>query len=576
MLLADAMAAQGSNQAEEKFLRAAERLAEAFAEAWTDAFLLRQVRRFQAWPPSARLAKLKTDSLRRAGNKAYREDGVEAAVRLWRRSASVSADIPDSVGIARATGNIGAGYYAAGRYDSARVYLEEARRLALTSGDYRTAANALTNLANVRYDNADLPAAAELYRRAIEIREQIGDERGLAADEHNLGLVSYSLGDHDGAREQLERSLTLNRRGGYGIEAADDLVALADVASATGGYERAARLLSEAAITFERAGDRAGLAAVWQRRGLLDLKRGNYRAAAEEFERAHELYERLGRVIDAAESMKDAATAQAATGELQMALATLGDAESALARTNANRRLRADFALATADLALQFNDLDQAWQEYARAEELFVGAADPLGRAEARQGAGNLLLLREEYEQAADALEEVVDTQQQWEENRSAALTRLLLARAELGAGDTRNARSNIIRAAGDFARLGDRASQALAMAELGDMEARVGSINMARTAYAEGLELLAEWEPPGVSPRLHTGLGELAKRTRDLALAERELRTAVDQITRVAVQISLPAHRSAFMADKWEPFAKLAEVQLLAGDVAGAFSTSE
>ena len=90
LLLADAMAAQGSDQAEEEFLLAAERLAEAYAEAWTDSFLLRQVRRFQAWSPPARLAKLKTDSLRRAGNKAYREDGVEAAVRLWRRSASVS------------------------------------------------------------------------------------------------------------------------------------------------------------------------------------------------------------------------------------------------------------------------------------------------------------------------------------------------------------------------------------------------------------------------------------------------------------------------------------------------------
>jgi hypothetical protein len=137
-------------------LRSAERLARAYFEAWTDAFLLQEVQRFQVWSPEERLRKLAADSLRRAGNEAYAYEGIPAALALWRESLEYAESLGDVAGAAKSMGNVGAGFYGAGKADSARVYLDRAYEGATAIGDFRTAASAVTNLATLALDDGDL------------------------------------------------------------------------------------------------------------------------------------------------------------------------------------------------------------------------------------------------------------------------------------------------------------------------------------------------------------------------------------------------------------------------------------
>ena len=67
-------------------LDAAGRIAAAYALAWRDSFLVREVTRFAAWPAVRRAAKVSVDSMRRAGIAAFGRDGPSAAVVLWRRA----------------------------------------------------------------------------------------------------------------------------------------------------------------------------------------------------------------------------------------------------------------------------------------------------------------------------------------------------------------------------------------------------------------------------------------------------------------------------------------------------------
>src|SRR5205814_9388075 len=60
---------------------AAGKIATAYAVAWRDSFLVREVARFVAWPSARRVAKVAVDSLRRAGIKAFGADGPRAADR---------------------------------------------------------------------------------------------------------------------------------------------------------------------------------------------------------------------------------------------------------------------------------------------------------------------------------------------------------------------------------------------------------------------------------------------------------------------------------------------------------------
>ena len=62
---------------EEAALDAADVLAGAYFEAWTDPYYLQDAGRFRSWPAESRRARLGADSLRLAGNETFSESGPE-------------------------------------------------------------------------------------------------------------------------------------------------------------------------------------------------------------------------------------------------------------------------------------------------------------------------------------------------------------------------------------------------------------------------------------------------------------------------------------------------------------------
>ena len=186
-------------------------LAAAYAVAWSDSFLVREVARFATWPAERRAAKIWTDSVRRAGVAAYSRVGATAAIAIWRRALRRATAIADTAGIAAVLGNIGAGWLREGELDSAEADLGHSRTLAAAIGDIRVEANAVGTLAGARADRGDLAAGREGYARALALRERIGDTRGVAADHNNLGLLAQAVGEEDEARLIAEATEVVSR-----------------------------------------------------------------------------------------------------------------------------------------------------------------------------------------------------------------------------------------------------------------------------------------------------------------------------------------------------------------------------
>src|SRR5256714_15467125 len=65
-------------------LDTAGKIAAAYALAWRDSFLVREVARFAAWPAPRRAAQVAVGSLRRAGGNGIGGDGPPPAAGLWR------------------------------------------------------------------------------------------------------------------------------------------------------------------------------------------------------------------------------------------------------------------------------------------------------------------------------------------------------------------------------------------------------------------------------------------------------------------------------------------------------------
>ncbi len=557
-------------------LDAAGKIAAAYALAWRDSFLVREVARFALWPTERRAGKVWVDSVRRAGIAAYGRDGPAMAMRIWRRGLVRAAAIQDSAGQAALAGNIGAGFLAAEQLDSSRVWLERARVLARSVGDVRVEANAVGTLAGVSEDRGDWAGARDLYAQALVLRQRIGDTRGVAADYNNLGLLAQRLGDLDEARRQFEAALALNRRDGREEVAATNLVNLAGLASLSGDFATADAEYRDALAIWQKREAWADAAAAWHGLGQVNLRRGDYPAAQAALRRALDIFQRTGPAAEELAVRRDLAGALAAAGDLQGARDELNRAQRRADSTRATPAARAGIALARADLAVEFNALADAQRLYARAEALYRLAAEPAGEAAAQEGRGLLFLAREEPVQAQALFEAALRTQLGAGEQRAAALTRVSLAQALAARGDTSGARRQLARASTDLARSGDPVAAAAAAGEWAALELRAGRVAAAESLYRGAIARLGTRTAPEVAWRLHAGWASVLRMQGGVDSAARELRTALDVLTGPSRSLALAERRASFLADKWEVYGQLAFVERDRGRPGAAFAASE
>ena len=191
------------------------------------------------------------------------EPGTEAAVRK-------------SLGIAlRETG----------RFEEALDYLEEARRLATKSEDWRVLGSVLGNLASVYSRLEAIHLAETMCRRLLDLAIRHGED-ALALDARaRLGQLYLNADSPTRAQVELEAALEIAERGDNQSERVWILEMLGDGALMLGEYDRACeifRLTSAHHMTegppFRRVGSLVGLGAC--------LERSDPGGAADAFEEA--------------------------------------------------------------------------------------------------------------------------------------------------------------------------------------------------------------------------------------------------------------------------------------------------
>ena len=560
----------------EALLASADRLGADYLKVWGDSFPLRDVRRFAGLPAEGRARRVRADSLRRSGNAALGRDGFAAAAKDWRASHALATELGDTAAMASALGNIGAGFYRESEFDSASRYFAQARKLARIAGDRRTELNALGGLASVSKDLGDFEAAAAQYREALFLRRQIGDYRGVAADADNLGLVAAATGDPAEARRRYLEALITAREHGFDEAAAIALLNLGALASREGDDRGAEKRYAEALALYRKLDNRADEALVLRNIGLLDAGRGDLPAAAAHYEEALAILEQTGPVETLAGTQVDLSQVFAAMGSLDRADRELSAAERSTREGGLSSATEGRLRLTRGDLALEFNRLGSARGFYDKALALLREAKDPTGEGAALAALGELSLIEENYPRAESLLTAATARQRAQGDDRSAALSQLLAARAARAAGDTADARRRITEAVDALRAGGDRVAHAWALCESGAHQRTVGSLRAAEADYRSGLARLGRSPAVGASICLYGGLGRTLRARGATREAVAELQRGIGETEAAAAGVATTGRRADFMSDKWELYGDLALAQRALGQDSAAFETSE
>ncbi|MEZ4268811.1 MAG: tetratricopeptide repeat protein [Myxococcota bacterium] len=274
------------------------------------------------------------------------------AVRAWRLAATAAARVGDG-------GQAEEALTLAVRLSRDRHLLHE---LALTLGELGVAVGR----------EGRQREAASLHHEALELAEASGDARGQATHVGNLGLLSITRGDWDGARLQLRRAMDIYVRLEDPVGAATSLNALGGVERAAGSLQAAREAFEGARDLFHQAGHSAGEATAQANLGNLARTAGRLAEAEACFRAGLEL----------ARASRDSVGQSRALTDLGNIAATRGDRAAAREMYEAARELAAarGFALGLAAAEVNLGNLDFEDGELDRARAAWVSAGETFRR----------------------------------------------------------------------------------------------------------------------------------------------------------------------------------------------------
>ena len=250
-----------------------------------------------------------------ATNRGWNEEGLT----LLDAAGEEHRQINDREGEAMVTGQRGALLMQVSRLEEARVASEEALAVFEETGHRYREGVMLTNLARIAMDQGRLDDAIDGGRRALHLTEEIDDAEGVVASLQSLGDGHRLAGDHQLAREYLERGLEESQQHTLTYFTAHLLASLAAVDLADGRIDEAVAHATEAqeaasADDVPHAQARADLLAGMARQDAGDA------SAVEPLRAAVRRHAELGMEADEMESLS----------VLALALEDAGDAAGAM------------------------------------------------------------------------------------------------------------------------------------------------------------------------------------------------------------------------------------------------------
>lgn len=266
--------------------------------------------------PRAWFLRGKTAILRGDPRAAVEEHLVRALV-LYKRGRS-------TFGEAETSNALGVGYARLGQSEDAAEQYAKALALRRELGDRRGVASSQRNLAQLAMVRGDFDEALERLSEAAELFAALGDDAGSAAVENERGLLAEERGNYAQALAAYTRALRAREAGRDPQGVAESLNNIGFAHYQLGEYDNASVFWRQAREAFRALDDHNGLVRADQNLGLLALARGDWADSRRLLDRS------LGEA-QARHMVEEAAVSHRNLAELGILQGRLGEAAGHLA-----------------------------------------------------------------------------------------------------------------------------------------------------------------------------------------------------------------------------------------------------
>jgi len=415
-------------------------------------------------------------------------------------------------------------------------------------GDVNAQAFGSARLAEILEALGDPARALALRERAIPLFEAIGRKEIAAGLGNAVGIAYYRRGDYAKAMAHYQKALPFLETLGDAKALAGTLLNMAHVYSSWGEYARALSLYERALPLADSVQDLPTMANVLGGMGLLQEQQGEHAKGLETQERALALWKAVGDEAGIARTQGNIARGLVSLGQFTKALATFESAQAVMEKLGD-----------TAGVLAMRADRGRVYQrfgDYAKALRIFervLREQEALGR---RAGVGQTLAdlgivhsLMGQHAKALGFMEQSLAAHEKAGSRHGVASALTNLGAVYKALGDSTTALSYFERAQGEYEALGDQNGLAGGLINIGNVHLDRGDPAAAITFYERGLQRA---EAIGYRPWVVNALGNMslaflalgdlpnALAHYERGLAEAEAMQATDQVAAIKLGIGM------------------------------------
>jgi predicted ATPase len=268
-----------------------------------------------------------------------------------------------------ANSRTGIAYHYKGEYNRALDFFKKGLESRGKLDDQRGLAALLNNIGIIHFEKGEYDDALECYSKCLRIVEKIADLHGIAGSCNNLGNVFFFRGELDKALEYFEKSQGIREKLGdqRGIGMAYNN--MGTVLLHNGEYSRALELLNKSVTVWEKIGNLHGLGAVFVNIGNIFNYRGEYERAIEFFEKSLNIRRSIGDSQGICSTLHSMGDLFIRKGEYDRAYGFIEDCLKTV-ESIGNKRLLAEGLCTMSRLMLKKQDFDGALERASRSMKL--------------------------------------------------------------------------------------------------------------------------------------------------------------------------------------------------------------